>query len=143
MMLLEQFFLWLHVILGAFWVGGMIFLSLVVVPYLKDKPFRAEAFQEVGKRFSLYGTLITLSLLLLSGIANVYLLHGGSFRRSILEKLFLFGIIVVISLLHDLWAGRKAFYSEKHRKIAKWIGIINLILGLVMVWMGVRIRLGL
>lgn len=142
-MFTKEFFLWLHVILAAFWVGGMIFLSLVIAPYIKDKPFRDEAFQEVGKRFSLYGTMITLSLLLITGLANAYLLHGGLERRSVIEKLVLFFIIVVVSLVHDLWAGKKAIGSEYHRKWARWLGLINLILALIMVYMGVRIRLGM
>ena len=120
----------------------MIFLSLVIAPYIKDKPFRNEAFQEVGKRFSLYGTLITLSLLFITGVANAYLLHGGFERRSVKEKLFLFGIIVLISFVHDLWAGRKALHSKKYALWARWLGLANLILGLVAVYMGVRIRLG-
>ncbi|GAB6065028.1 DUF4149 domain-containing protein [Aquifex pyrophilus] len=140
---MKELFLFLHVVLATFWVGGMLFLSLVVAPYLKDKPqIRNEAFQEVGKRFSLYGTFLSLLLLLITGLVNAYLLHGG-FRRSIYEKLFLFFIVVIVSLFHDLWAGKKALYSEKHRKIAKWLGIINLILSLLLVYMGVRIRLGL
>ena len=142
-MFTKEILLWLHVILATFWVGGMIFLSLVIAPYIKDKPFRNEAFQEVGKRFSLYGTMITLSLLFITGVANAYLLHGGFTRRSIMEKLGVFLIIVVISLVHDLWAGKKALHSEYHRKWAKWLGIANLLLGFLAVYMGVRIRLGL
>ncbi len=142
-MFTKEFFLWLHVVLATFWVGGMIFLSLVIVPYIKDKPFRNEAFQEVGARFSLYGTMITLSLLLITGLANAFLLHGGLTKRSIYEKLGLFALIVVVSLVHDLWAGKKALFSERHRRWAKWLGITNLLLGLLAVWMGVRIRLGL
>lgn len=140
---MKELFLFLHVVLATFWVGGMLFLSLVVAPYLKDKPqIRNEAFQEVGKRFSLYGTFLSLFLLFITGLVNAYLLHGG-FRRSIYEKLFLFFIVVIISLLHDLWSGKKALYSERHRNIAKWLGIINLVLSLALVYMGVRIRLGL
>ncbi len=142
-MFTKEIFLWVHVVLATFWVGGMIFLSLVVVPYIKDKPFRNEAFQEVGARFSLYGTTITLFLLLITGVASAFLLHGGFTRRSIYEKLGVFALIVAVSLAHDLWAGKKALHSEKHRKWAKWLGIINLLLGLLAVYMGVRIRLGL
>ncbi len=139
---MKELILFIHVVLATFWVGGMIFLSLVVAPFLKDKPeIRDIAFQEVGRRFSLYGTFISLFLLLITGLINVYLLHGG-FRRSIYEKLFIFIVVVVISLFHDLWAGKKALYSKKHRNIAKWLGIVNLLLSLLLVYMGVRIRLG-
>ena len=141
-MKMKELILFIHVVLATFWVGGMIFLSLVVVPFLKNKPeIRDIAFQEVGRRFSLYGTFISLFLLLITGLINAHLLHGG-FRRSVYEKMFIFAIVVIISLLHDLWAGRRAFHSEKHRKIAKWLGITNLLLSLLLVYMGVRIRLG-
>ncbi|NPA32193.1 MAG: hypothetical protein GXO04_01055 [Aquificae bacterium] len=140
---MKELFLFLHVVLASFWVGGMLFLSLVVVPYLRQRPqIRDEAFQEVGKRFSLYGTFGALFLLLITGLVNAYLLHGGM-RRTVYEKLFVFGIVVVVSLAHDLWAGKKALYSEKHRKWAKWLGITNLLLSLLLVYMGVRLRLGL
>ena len=142
-MLTESFVLWLHLILASFWVGGMLFLSLVLVPYIKDKPFKGEAFQEIGKRFSLWGTFITLALLLTSGLYLAFVLHGGLERRTIKEKLFLFLVILLISLLHDLWAGRKALESEKHRRWARRLGLLNLLLALIMVYMGVRIRLGL
>jgi len=139
---MKELFLFLHVVLATFWVGGMLFLSLVVAPYLKDKPqIRNEAFQEVGKRFSLYGTFLSLLFLFITGLVNTYLIQGG-FRRSIYEKLVLFFVVVIVSLFHDLWAGKKALYSEKHRVWAKWLGIINLILSLLLVYMGVRIRLG-
>lgn len=142
-MFTREFFLWLHVVLATFWVGGMIFLSLVIAPYIKDKPFRDEAFQEVGKRFSLYGTMLTLLLLFLTGVANAYLLHGGFEKRSVKEKLFIFSVIVGVSLIHDLWAGKKAIHSKKHALWARWLGLLNLLLGLTAVYMGVRIRLGL
>ncbi len=139
---MKEFFLFLHVVLATFWVGGMLFLSFVVAPYLRRHPeIMGEAFQEVGKRFSLYGTFISLFLLFITGLVNANLLHGG-FRKSIYEKLFIFLIVVIVSLAHDLWAGKKAVDSEYHRKWAKWLGIINLILSLLLVYMGVRIRLG-
>ncbi len=142
-MLVKELLLFFHVVLAAFWVGGMIFLSLVVVPYLKDKPeIRDEAFQEVGKRFSLYGTFLTLFLLFVTGMGLVHMVQGG-FRESIYFKLALFFVVVGVSLFHDLWAGKKALYSEKHRIWARWLGIANLLLSLVMVYLGVRIRLGL
>ncbi|AAC06650.1 putative protein [Aquifex aeolicus VF5] len=142
MIFMKELFLFLHVVLATFWVGGMLFLSLVVAPYLKDKPqIRNEAFQEVGKRFSLYGTFLSLFLLFVTGLVNTYLIQGG-FRPSIHTKLGVFFVVVFISLLHDLWAGKKALYSEKHRVWAKWLGILNLILSLLLVYLGVRIRLG-
>ncbi|NPB06261.1 MAG: DUF4149 domain-containing protein [Aquificae bacterium] len=139
---MRELLLFLHVLLATFWVGGMIFLSLVVVPYLKDKPqIRDEAFQEVGRRFSFYGTFLSLALLFITGMGITHLIQGG-FRPSILFKLALFFVVVAVSLLHDLWAGKKAVESETHRLWARRLGIANLVLSVLLVLLGVLIRLG-
>jgi putative copper export protein len=132
----------LHVLLASFWVGGMLFLSIVLAPFVRRLPIKDQAFQEVGRRFSFYGTFITLSLLFLTGIGNVILIHGGNFSRTVWEKLALFLIIVVVSLIHDLWAGKKAIESNKMKAVARVLGVINLLLGVLAFYMGVRIRMG-
>ncbi len=132
----------LHVLLASFWVGGMLFLSIVLAPFIRKLPIKDEAFQEVGRRFSFYGTFITLLLLFLTGIGNVFLLHGGNFSKSVWEKLGLFAVIVVVSLVHDLWAGKKAVGSKRMRAVARLLGVFNLLLGVLAFYMGVRIRMG-
>jgi putative copper export protein len=119
----------------------MIFLSIVVVPFLKDKSYREEFFIYAAKKYSLYGTVITLSLLLITGLAISFLYHGG-LRRTIYEKLFVFALILGISLIHDLWAGVRGISDRRYRSIAKALGLLNLILSLIAVFMGVRIRTG-
>lgn len=142
-MLTTQVVLWLHVVLASLWVGGMLFLSLVVAPYIRNKPYKREFFREVGKRYSLYGTGIALALLLATGLYLAYALHGGVERRTIIEKIGLFSVIVVISLIHDLWLGFKGLESRKFMILARSLGLLNLLLSLLMVYLGVRIRLGL
>jgi len=120
----------------------MLFLSLVIVPFLKDKPYKGDFFNSAVQRFSFYGTFISLGILLATGIGITFYVQGG-FRRTIYEKLFLFFVILLISLFHDLWAGPRALKEERYRRIARSIGIANLVLSLIMVYMGVRIRMGL
>ena len=139
---MKEFILWLHIVSASFWVGGMLFLSLVLVPFLKDKPYKGDFFASAVQRFSFYGTFLSLGLLLITGLGITFYIQGG-FRRTIYEKLFLFVVILIISLYHDLWAGPRALRSERYRKVARYIGITNLILSLIMVYMGVRIRMGL
>ncbi len=138
---MKEFVLWAHVVLASFWVGGMVFLSVVVAPFIRKKPYRDDFLLEATKRYSFYGTFITLALLFITGIALSFLYHGGM-RRSVYEKLFLFAVILVLSLTHDLWAGPRAFVEPRYRTIARYMGIVNLFLGLLMVYMGVRIRTG-
>ncbi len=132
----------LHVLLASFWVGGMLFLSIILAPFVRKLPIKDQAFQEVGRRFSFYGTFITLSLLFITGMANVFLIHGGNFSRSVWEKLGLFTLIVIVSVIHDLWAGKKAVESNRMKLVARLLGIVNLILGILAFYMGVRIRMG-
>lgn len=139
---MKEILLWLHVVSASFWVGGMMFLSLVVVPFLKNKPYKNDFFTSAVKRFSFYGTFISLVILLMTGVGITILVQGG-FRRTIYEKLFVFIVIFCISLFHDLWAGPRALESDKYRKIARYLGLVNLILSLLMVYMGVRIRMGM
>ncbi len=139
---MKELILWLHIVSASFWVGGMLFLSLVIVPFLRDKPYKKDFFASAVQRFSFYGTFLSLGLLLITGLGITFYIQGG-FRRTIYEKLFLFVVILIISLYHDLWAGPRALQIERYRKIARYIGIVNLILSLIMVYMGVRIRMGL
>ena len=139
---MKELILWLHIVSASFWVGGMLFLSIVVAPFLKEKPYRGDFFDSAVRRFSFYGTFISLGILLLTGLGITFYIHGG-FRKAIYEKLFLFVVILIISLYHDLWAGPRALKSEGYRKVARYIGLANLILSLLMVYMGVRIRMGL
>ncbi len=139
---MKELIVLIHVVAASFWVGGMLFLSLVIAPFLKDKPYREDFFGSAVQRFSFYGTFISLGLLLLTGIGITLYIQGG-FRRTIFEKLFLFIVILIISLYHDLWAGPRALRSEGYRKVARYLGIANLLLSLIMVYMGVRIRMGL
>ncbi len=120
----------------------MLFLSIILAPFVRRLPIKDQAFQEVGRRFSFYGTFITLTLLLLTGLGNVFLIHGGNFSRSVWEKLGLFAVIVVVSLVHDLWAGKRAVESDSMKMVARTLGIINLILGIMAFYLGIRIRLG-
>ena len=121
----------------------MLFLSLIVAPYVRNKPYRGEFFRDVGKRYSLYGTLLALALLLMTGLYLAYALHGGIGRRTILEKIALFSVILVISLIHDLWFGFRGLESRRFALLARLLGLLNLLLSLMMVYLGVRIRLGL
>ncbi|MEE9542591.1 MAG: DUF4149 domain-containing protein [Thermodesulfobacteriota bacterium] len=148
--------LFLHVISAIFWIGGMLFLSLVIVPFLlalKDPQDRSAVYRAIGPK---YRTLawIAIIILLITGPLNLYLLEinpakiftpeflATSYGKALLIKLILVFIIVVSSLLHDFWVGPKARTSEKFKAYARIFGRGNLILAILIVLFAVFIRTG-
>ena len=146
--------LFLHVISAIFWIGGMLFLSLVIVPFLlalKDPKDRNAVYRQIGPK---YRTLawIAIIILLITGPINLYLLGispaiiftpdflATAYGKALLVKLILVFIIVVSSLLHDFWVGPKARESRKFSAYARIFGRANLILAVLIVLFAVFIR---
>src|SRR2546426_6219415 len=64
--------LWLHILAAVIWIGGMLFLSLVAVPVLRqvDSPLlRADLFRKMAWRFRRL-VWICLAVLILTGIVK-------------------------------------------------------------------------
>ncbi|QWK19233.1 MAG: hypothetical protein KNN13_06940 [Hydrogenobacter thermophilus] len=147
---IKEFMLFLHIIFASFWVGGMIFLVLVLSPFVRKLPIRDQAFQEVGKRFSFYGTLLTLLGLFITGLFNIHYILGFSnlfnfsnqYTLTLWHKIGLFLIVVVVSLVHDLYFGKKALQGSFYRIMARILGFVNLILSLAIVYFAVLLRFG-
>ncbi len=147
---MKELVLFLHLVLASLWVGGMLFLVFVLAPFVRKLPIRDQAFQEVGKRFSLYGTLGSLSLLLLTGLLNIHYIVGFSslldlsnpYTKTLMNKLGVFILVVFVSLVHDLYFGPKSVNSSLHRNMARILGFLNLLLSLLIVYLAVKLRFG-
>lgn len=147
---MKELVLFLHIALASLWVGGMLFLVLVLAPFVRKLPIRDQAFQEVGKRFSLYGTLGSLSLLFITGLLNIHYILGFSnlfglsnpYTRTLLHKLGAFMLVVVVSLAHDLYFGPRSPVSAFHRSMSRFLGFVNLLLSLFVVYLAVKLRFG-
>ncbi len=150
------FTLTLHIIAAILWVGGMLFLTLVIVPYLNtlDDPLkRSELFGAIGRRFRLFGWG-ALIVLIITGPINLHLLdippsnilnpkfHGTSYGWPLMMKLGFVFLIVVSSLLHDFWIGPRSRTSDKFRMWARVIGRTNLVIAIVIVVFAVILRTG-
>lgn len=156
----------LHILSAVIWLGGMLFLALVLVPVLRKPQYRNQAgalFSYTGIQFRWIGW-VCLILFLLTGTFNLLhrvgdfstLLHEqfwqGSFGRLLLYKLLLFGIILLLSAVHDFIIGPRATrlwesspdspQSTAYRKTASWFGRINLLLGLAVVFLAVALVRG-
>jgi len=144
---------WLHIVGAAFWIGGMLFLPLVLLPGIKNSPDRRTLLMATGLKFRFYGYIV-MGMMLITGLLNIYL-RGISFSLNffimsrygqlVIYKIFLFILMVMISLLHDLFVGRKALEKmENHqiKMIATWSGRLLLLIALAMAFLGVVISRG-
>lgn len=151
-----KFSIWIHVIAAIFWIGGMLFLTLVIAPFLKgieDPRERSRIYQAVGTRFRFWGW-IAIAILLISGPLNLYLMgislgnllnpdfYRGPYGKTLITKLSLVTLIVITSFLHDFVFGPKARNSAYYSNISRWIGRGNLFIALAIAFLAVALRLG-
>ncbi|MGE5109050.1 MAG: hypothetical protein ACM3H8_16050 [Sphingobacteriales bacterium] len=147
---------WLHIVCAAFWIGGMLFLPLVLLPGIKNNPQRRELLMATGLQFRFYGYIV-LTLSFLTGLLNIYFrgmpfspeffIHN-QYGKLVSLKVILFISMLLISLAHDLLAGKKAVEkmqttdNTSFKIIARWTGRILLLISLLMAYIGVVISRG-
>lgn len=146
--------MWLHLLAAIVWIGGLAFISMVLVPTLRAPGLRAQAvllLRTAGKKFQrvAYASLVTL---VVTGIGNLYFKAGGSFAAVgallpttygtlLVAKVTLVIVIVALSLYHDFAVGPAAARAMEAdatsaaalalRRRASWLGRVNTLLSLV------------
>ncbi len=145
-----------HIVFGAFWIGGMLFLPLVILPELKQHPDRIAILYKTGLKFRFYGW-ITLLGLLFTGLLNLYwrgmpftwvFFSQSDYGRLVSWKALIFLGILLVSGTHDFLFGRKALAelqssdNANFKLLARWSGRVNLLLALVMAFLGVVLSRG-
>lgn len=156
-----------HILAAMVWVGGMLFLALVVVPAARTLPpaERSALFHLVGPRFRTVGWAC-IGLLLVTGVvnsayrgvtwANLFTpeLWASDFGRVLALKLGVTTVMLVLSAFHDFVLGpasvrahepgeaRPSVEALALRKRASWLGRITTLLALVVVALGVMLVRG-
>lgn len=156
---------WVHILAATVWVGGMAFLVLVVVPWLR-KGGRSNAaifLRETGERFRTVGWICFL-VLLITGTFNLWV-RGvrlsdfgraewlqSPFGKTVVVKLSVFLLVLLVSAIHDFIVGPNATkaialdansaQSAIERRRASRLGRINVILALILVAAGVMLVRG-
>ncbi len=156
-----------HILAATVWIGGMVFIAAVVVPYarrLKDRAAAADLIQVTGKLYKRVGHS-ALGLLLLTGFGMLPkrgIPHSELFNLDIWTanpnaqilgmKLILFVIMVGLGTYHDIAVGPRATElmrtspgspeALRARAAASWIGRINLLLSLVILFLAVALVRG-
>lgn len=146
----------LHIVFAAFWIGGMLFLPLVILPGIRQHPDRIAILYNTGMKFRFYGWIATAALFA-TGLLNIYL-RGLPFTWAFFTdsqygilvgyKIFMFAGILAVSGTHDFFFGRKALEemqttdNSRLKNLARWSGRINLLLSLAMAFIGVVLSRG-
>jgi copper resistance protein D len=158
--------MWFHLLAAVVWIGGLLFISMVLVPTLRDPALRPQAMlllRTAGRKFQrvAYASLIVL---LVTGVANVYFRVGGSldvlggfmgvwWGQMLAAKVALTLAVIGLALYHDFAVGpaaTRALETAPHteeaqalRRRASWIGRINLLLSLVIMTLALLLVRGL
>ncbi|TLY31048.1 MAG: DUF4149 domain-containing protein [Nitrospirae bacterium] len=141
--------LWLHILAAVIWIGGMLFLSLVAVPVLRqvDSPLlRADLFRKMAWRFRRL-VWICLAVLILTGTVNVAFYgdttQGSPYLKVLGIKLGLVAVLVAMGVAHDFIIGPRAARAQSRDgllptgtdllmvQLAPWVGRLNLLLGVI------------
>jgi putative copper resistance protein D len=154
--LLDIILVWIHLTAATFWVGGMLFLSLVAVPLLKKDPDPSSTqhgFINLARRFRTL-VWVALSLLIVTGgmlIPNHVDLSVslGEWPPAVLIKLTLVLLLIGVSLAHEQIIGLKVrtlklkptseltFVEKLLLRFSPVIGRLTLLLGLAILFAAV------
>lgn len=153
--------MWLHILAAATWIGGMVFLVLVLLPVTRRAEYRGAAaglINWTGVRFRFVGW-VCFGLLIVSGTVNL-LYRGigwaeltgsefwaGGFGRAFGLKMILVAVILAGSAIHDFYMGPKATEAWQSdptsprarslRRQATMFGRVNMLLALAVVILAV------
>jgi copper resistance protein D len=151
---------WLHILAAVAWVGGTLFLVIVLVPAMRRPEFGAVSpalirltalrFRWVGWVCFCIFAVTGVSNLAARGIGIKELRDGafwqGSFGLTLAIKLVLVAAILLVSAFHDFFLGPRAAAAwEAHRgsadtlrlrRQAVRLGRLNLLLALAVILLG-------
>ena len=143
---MDLFVRWVHVLSAVTWLGGMLFIALILVPVarrVQDPLLRLDLITQTGKRFRTVGW-IALGLLVATGVVILlrrpWLLRAPAFQF----KAGLVLLTLALSALHDFVlgprAGRLPPSATGPRKRLTRIARLNVLIVLTIVLLGLSLR---
>jgi uncharacterized membrane protein len=139
------FIRWVHVLSAVTWVGGMLFIALVLVPAaraLGDATIRARVIQDTGRRFRAVAWT-ALAVLVLTGLLNLWFEPFLLRSPRLHAKLGLVGLALILSAFHDFVLGPRAGVpgaDVSARLRASWVARLNVLVALAIVLLGLSLR---
>ena len=139
------FIRWVHVLAAITWVGGMLFIALVLVPTaraLDDARLRTRLIQESGHRFRTIGW-VALALLVATGPLNLWLQPALLRAPRFHWKLGLVVLALILSGFHDWVLGPRAGAPGADPSVrlrASWVARLNVGVALAIILLGLGLR---
>jgi uncharacterized membrane protein len=147
---------WLHLLAAISWIGGTIFLSVVLVPVLKREPFvsqKALLFRTIARRFRavVWGAIAVLLFTgpLLLHQQGIPIMNPSGWPMILAVKLGLVTILLLLTLTHDLISGPRVgrivqLPTESRTRFdhalvvwSPWVARLSLILALAVLFAAV------
>ena len=133
-----------HILAALTWIGGMLFIALVLVPVTRrfEPALRTRLVHETGVRFRAVGW-IAIAVLVTSGMLNLWLRPELLSAPRFYWKVSIVVAALALSAVHDFVLGPRAGRPGADpglRVRASWIARFNVVLVLVVVALGVALR---
>jgi putative copper resistance protein D len=162
-----QLSVYVHILGAVIWVGGMLFLALVVVPVSRRLPSaeRGAFIGAIGRRFRAVGWACIALLVVTGAMSSGYRgvtwesiasgrLFGSAFGRILATKLALVAAMLVLSAIHDFAVGPASARALERpgtpprqvaslRRAASWMARVNALLALLVIALAVALVRGL
>jgi putative copper resistance protein D len=138
-------FRFVHVVAAITWVGGMLFIALVLVPVarrLPDAALRTRLVSDLGTRFRTVGW-VAIGLLVASGLGNLAVRPELLWVPRFQWKAGLIVLALALSALHDFVLGPRAGRpgaDPRARVRASWVARVNVLVVLAIVALGLALR---
>jgi len=135
---------WLHVLAAITWIGGMLFIALVLVPVtrrLEDPGLRSRLVHDVGRRFRTVGWT-AIVVLVATGLLNLWIHPALLSSPRLHAKFGLVGLALILSAFHDFVLGPRAGAhgaDPAARVRASWVARLNVVVVLVIVALGLSL----
>lgn len=151
----------LHLMAAIFWIGGMLFLAMAVVPVVRRPAFQGISpalLEAIGLRFRILGW-IAMGILVLTGLFNLIargvtldllvnpVFWSGPFGQALIGKLTAVSLTILLNALHDFWVGPRATRmlqadpqgaeGKRWRAWASWLARLTLLASLVAMTFGI------
>lgn len=151
----------LHLLATTFWIGGMVFLAMAVVPVVRRPAFQGISpvlLEAIGLRFRILGW-IAMGILVLTGLFNLIargvtldllvnpVFWSGPFGQALIGKLTAVSLTILLNALHDFWVGPRATRmlqadpqgaeGKRWRAWASWLARLTLLASLVAMTFGI------
>lgn len=156
----------LHILSAITWIGGMLFIVMVLAPLLRSeelRPVATRVLHVTGTKFKKIGWAC-FGLLIVTGFFNALARYGYAGQtwgewgaliagnKVLMHKLYTVGLILVLSCVHDFHVGPAAVRAMRDspdapgtlrlRRAAAWMGRINLLFALFIIWWALRLVRG-